>query len=147
MVDQEVSNPYFLHHSDHPGLMLVSKPLNGDNYATWHRAMTVSLNAKNKLGFIDGTLKAPSPDSNEYPTWSRCNDMVIAWIVNILEGEIGDSVLYYTTARAVWEDLRERFSQSNAPRIFQLQQEIAYLTQEQLSVAAYYTKLKALWDD
>ncbi|RVW37291.1 hypothetical protein CK203_088200 [Vitis vinifera] len=38
-------NPYFLHHSDHPGMVLVSKPLNGDNYSTWCRAMTISLNA------------------------------------------------------------------------------------------------------
>lgn len=65
-------------------------------------AMTISLNAKNKLGFVDGTLKDSSPDSaGEYPTWSRCNDMVVAWIINTLEGKIGDSVLYYMTARAV----------------------------------------------
>ncbi|KAG8377807.1 hypothetical protein BUALT_Bualt08G0072000 [Buddleja alternifolia] len=51
---------YSLHHSDHPGMVLVSKPLEGDNYSTWRRAMVISLNAKSKLGFVDGTLKAPS---------------------------------------------------------------------------------------
>ncbi|KAI9181123.1 hypothetical protein LWI28_011688 [Acer negundo] len=58
-----------------------------------------------------------------------------------------DSVIYYTTANEVWEDLRERFSQSNAPRIFEIQRDIAYLRQEQLSVSACYTKLKGLWDE
>jgi hypothetical protein len=29
-----LSNPYFTHHSDHLGLVLISKPLNGDNYST-----------------------------------------------------------------------------------------------------------------
>ncbi|XP_062028519.1 uncharacterized protein LOC133744425 [Rosa rugosa] len=96
-----------------------------------------------------GTIKAPSSETNpdDYAAWSRCNDMVHSWIVNSITPDIFDSVIYYTTAREVWEDLREHFSQSNAPRIFQIQREIAYLKQEQLSVAAYYTKLKDLWDE
>ena len=73
--------------------------------------------------------------------------MVHSWIVNALSPEISNSVIYYSTAHEVWEDLRERFSQSNAPRIFEIQRDIAYLRQEQLSVSTYYTKLKALWDE
>ena len=123
-----LSNPYFTHHSNLPGLVLISKPLNGDNYSAWRRAMTLALNAKNKLGFVNGTIKAPSKETHpdDYATWSRCNDMVHSWIVNTLNPEISDSVIYYTTAHEVWEDLRERFSQSNAPRIFEIQREIAY---------------------
>ncbi|KAL5854459.1 hypothetical protein ACOSQ4_004261 [Xanthoceras sorbifolium] len=134
-----ISNPYFTHHSDHPGL----------NYSTWKRAMTLALNSKNKLGFVDGSINSPSKtaDPENYATWSRCNDMVHSWIINTLSPEISDSVIYYTTANEVWEDLRERFSQSNAPRIFEIQGDIAYLRQEQLSISAYYTKLKGLWDE
>ncbi|KAK0598594.1 hypothetical protein LWI29_036139 [Acer saccharum] len=144
-----ISNPYFTHHSDHPGLVLISKPLNGENYSTWKRAMTLALNSKNKLGFVDGSINSPSKtaDPENYAAWSRCNDMVHSWIINTLSPEISDSVIYYTTANEVWEDLRERFSQSNAPRIFEIQRDIAYLRQEQLSVSAYYTKLKGLWDE
>ncbi|KAI5335361.1 hypothetical protein L3X38_025494 [Prunus dulcis] len=40
-----------------------------------------------------------------------------------------------------------RFSQSNALRIFQLQQDIAYLHQGQMSVASYFTKMRELWDE
>ncbi|CAL2252662.1 unnamed protein product [Prunus armeniaca] len=54
------SNPFFIHHFDHPEMMLVSKPLHGDNYTTWHCSMTVSSSAKNKLDFVDGTVKVPS---------------------------------------------------------------------------------------
>jgi len=54
-----LSNPYFTHHSDHPGLVLISKPLNGDNYSTWKRAMTLALNSKNKLSFVNGSIKVP----------------------------------------------------------------------------------------
>ncbi|KAI9176718.1 hypothetical protein LWI28_006340 [Acer negundo] len=56
----DTSNPYFTHHSDHPGLVLISKPLTGDNYSTWKRAMTLALNSKKKLGFVNGSIKTPS---------------------------------------------------------------------------------------
>jgi hypothetical protein len=132
-----ISSPYFTHHLDHPGLILISKPLNGDNYSTWERAMTLALNSKNKLGFVNGSIKALSEEINreEYAAWSQCNDMVHYWIINTLSPEISDSVIYYSTAHEVWEDLHERFSQSNAPRIFEIQQDIACLRQEQLSVS------------
>jgi hypothetical protein len=118
-----LSNPYFTHHSDHPGLVLISKPLNGDNYSTWKRAMTLALNSKNKLSFVNGSIKAPSEETDPegYAAWSRCNDMVHSWIINTLNPEISDSVIYYSTAHEVWEDLHDRFSQSNAPRMFEIQ--------------------------
>ena len=145
----DAANPYFLHHSDHPGMVLVSKPLNGDNYSTWCRAMTISLNAKSKLGFIDGTTTMPSATDkpDEHASWKKCNDMILSWILNSLSQDLADSVIFSTTAQEVWEDLRDRFSQSNAPRILQIERDIACLTQDQMTVAAYYTRLKKLWDE
>ncbi|XP_070676345.1 uncharacterized protein [Malus domestica] len=130
-------------------MMLVSKPLNGDNYSTWSRAMKISLSAKNKLGFVDGTVAQPfvKIKLDDHASWQRCNDMIIAWIINSIDLDIVDSILYMTDAYAISEELCERYCQSNAPRIFQLQQDIASLTQDQLSIAAYYTKMKSLWDE
>lgn len=71
----------------------------------------------------------------DYVAWSRCNDMVHSWIVNTLSPEISDSMIYYSAAHEVWEDLCERFFQSNATRIFEIQRDIACLQQEQLSVS------------
>ena len=145
----DVSNPLFIHHFDHPGMVLVSKQPNGDNYGTWCRSMRISLSAKNKLGFVDGTVTKPSKktDHDEFSLWQRCNDMILSWILNSLDQDIADSVIYSDTAHDIWEDLKERFSQSNVPRIFQIQRDIASLTQDQMSVAAYYTRLKGLWDE
>ncbi|KAH9717541.1 hypothetical protein KPL71_021864 [Citrus sinensis] len=113
----DAANPYFLHYSDHPGMVLVSKPLNGDNYSTWCRAMTISLNAKSKLGFIDGTTTMPSATAkpDECASWKKCNDMILSWILNSLTQDLADNVIFSSTAQEVWEDLRDRFSQSNAP--------------------------------
>lgn len=85
--------------------------------------MNLALNSKNKLGFVNDSITTPSEEANSegYATWSRCKDMVHSWIVNSLDVEIADSMIYYSTTREVWEDLRERFSQSNVPRIFEIQ--------------------------
>jgi hypothetical protein len=38
-------------------------------------------------------------------------------------------------------------SQRNGPRIFQLQKSISILTQDNMLVSQYFTRLKALWDE
>ncbi|ONI23083.1 hypothetical protein PRUPE_2G169400 [Prunus persica] len=48
------TDPYCIHHSDHPGIVLASIPLTGDNYSTWSRKVRISLSLKNKTGFIEG---------------------------------------------------------------------------------------------
>ncbi|XP_077251841.1 uncharacterized protein LOC143891076 [Tasmannia lanceolata] len=73
--------------------------------------------------------------------------MVSSWIVNACEKDLADSVVYLPSAHAVWNDLLERFSRKNAPRIFQLKKLIPNLHQDQLSLSSYYTKLKHLWDE
>lgn len=55
----DVSNPLYLHPSDHPGLILVTKTFDGTGFGAWKRAMTIALSAINKLGFTDG--KTPRP--------------------------------------------------------------------------------------
>ncbi|KAB5561469.1 hypothetical protein DKX38_006426 [Salix brachista] len=142
------SNPFFLHHGDSPGAMIVSKQLNGDNYNTWKRAMMMALLAKNKLIFVDGTLPKPS---NLYDSqglaWTRCNNMVLSWLINSVSTEIANSIIYIDDASEIWKDLQDRFSQHNGPRIFQLKKSIASLCQENNSVSGYFTTLKGLWDE
>lgn len=55
--------------------------------------------------------------------------------------------MFSTTGQEVREDLQDSFSQSNAPCIFQIKSDIACLAQDQMTVAAYYTRFKKLWDE
>ena len=139
------NDPFFVHHSNNPTAVLVSPLLTGDNFSTWLRAMTMALRAKNKSGFIDGTIKPPMNDK-ELKKWQRCNDLVSSWILNSTEADIRASILYAETAREIWTDLNDWFAQTNAPKIYQLKQLIASLKQEDTSISAY-TKMKALWDE
>ncbi|KAL6319163.1 hypothetical protein AAG906_011249 [Vitis piasezkii] len=93
----DAANPYFLHHSDHPGMVLVSKPLNGDNYSTW----LSSPRQTRRTCFVEKMQRYDS---------------------------LLDSQFTFTGPCAIERD-------------------IACLTQDQMTVAAYYTRLKKLWDE
>ncbi|KAL5572257.1 hypothetical protein UlMin_021854 [Ulmus minor] len=117
----DTSNPYFLHHSDNPGLVLVSQPLIGENYASWSHALLIALSVKNKLGFIDGSIPKPQGNDPNLHSWIRNNNIVISWILNSVSKEISASIIFSDSALDIWLDLKDRFQQSNGPRIFQLQ--------------------------
>jgi hypothetical protein len=109
--------------------------------------MIMALTTKNKVGFINETICAPIDQSlPSFNIWTRCNTMVISWLLNSVSKEIASSVIYANTAQEMWEDLKERFAQGNGPRVFEIQNAISSLTQDQSNVSAYFTKLKSLWD-
>ncbi|XP_073278715.1 uncharacterized protein [Primulina huaijiensis] len=140
------TNFYAIHHSDSPSTILVTPLLTGDNYGSWSRAITMVLRAKNKLIFVDDSLPVPS-EKDDISNWERCNDLVSSWILNSVSSNIRPSILYADTATQIWIDLKERFSQSNAPKIYQLKQSIDGFKQEGMSVSLYFTQLKSLWDE
>ncbi|GKV49000.1 hypothetical protein SLEP1_g55774 [Rubroshorea leprosula] len=99
------------------------------------------------MGFVDGTLKKPSADCPKFLAWTKCNSMVLSWILNAFSRELHDSVAYVEGVAEVWEDLKERFSQGNTSWIYELKLELATTTQQTRSVAAYFSKLKPIWDE
>lgn len=135
-------NPYYLHHSDGTNLVLVSELLTESNYTSWHQAMLIGLTVKNKLGFVDDSIEQPTGEILR--SWTICNSVVKAWILNALSKEISASVNYSDSARDMWVDLQQRYQRKNRPRIFQLKREISNLVQDQLSVTTYFAKLKTL---
>ncbi|KAG8366012.1 hypothetical protein BUALT_Bualt17G0031900 [Buddleja alternifolia] len=142
------NDPLYLHHSDQPGLILVTQQLNEENYNTWSRAMLMALNIKNKSGFVDGTVKQPPKTSiAELQQWKRCNDLVRAWIFNSISQDIGASIIYNEDSHEIWKDLKERFSSTNSVHLFHIEEAIHNCKQEGMTIGAYYTKLKGLWDE
>ncbi|XP_077237088.1 uncharacterized protein LOC143878727 [Tasmannia lanceolata] len=141
------NDPFYLHPSDNPGNILVSNLFNGENYSTWRRAMSIALTAKNKIGFVDGTITKPAPSNSSFTSWTRCNTMVLSWLINAITRDLADTIIYSDIASGVWQELHDRFSQGNAAKIFQLRRTLINLQQNQLSVLSYFNRLKALWDE
>ncbi|KAG8633622.1 hypothetical protein MANES_18G122701v8 [Manihot esculenta] len=109
------TDPYQIHSSEAPGFRLVSVPLKGPNYIYWSRAVQIALRAKKKLGFVNGTIKAPEPDSDDYEKWATADSMVVSWLLNAMSKDISDAFVfskrdesvteYYTKLKKKWDDL------------------------------------------
>ncbi|XP_060195432.1 uncharacterized protein LOC132624710 [Lycium barbarum] len=109
------ASPYSLHPSDHPGLIFVTDPLseNGENYFTWRRTFLNALHSKNKAGFVNGTVERPKENSQDLQPWIQCNAIVLSWLTNAIAKELQGSAARVETAREIWVDLEERFTQGS----------------------------------
>ncbi|CAN1221118.1 hypothetical protein LINGRAPRIM_LOCUS169 [Linum grandiflorum] len=73
--------------------------------------------------------------------------MVKGWLKTSMAKEVRSSVRFARTARDIWLDLEERFGRTSAPRIYEFRSTVALLRQEKLSVSAFYTKIRSLWEE
>jgi len=140
------SSPYHIHPSENPSSVSISPALDGNNYHSWSRSFRMALISKNKIGFLTGTIPPPDVHNSSYPSWERCNTLVMSWLLNSLSPPIAQSVIFLDRASDIWTNLRERFSQSDLLRIAELQEEIYSLKQGSRSVTDYFTTLKSMWE-
>ena len=68
---------------------------------------TNMLLAKNKIGFVDGSLPMPKEDSADLMNQRMCNAMMRGWLISTMEKKIKASVKYAITSLDIWLDLVE----------------------------------------
>ncbi|XP_074327911.1 uncharacterized protein LOC141665826 [Apium graveolens] len=110
---QNSSSPFYLHPSDKAGMKLVSMKFDGNGFADWKQSMLISLSAKNKTGFVDGSITKPVTTGSTLRAWEMCNSMMISWMLGVLDQNIARSVLqgsenisgYYTKMKMLWDQL------------------------------------------
>ncbi|GMI99394.1 hypothetical protein HRI_003608700 [Hibiscus trionum] len=145
--NDDPSSEFYIHPNENPALVLTSSLLTGSNYHGWARSMKMSLISKNKISFVDGSIKEPRKDEENYRAWVKCNNLVLSWLQRALSPEIAQSVIWIDNASELWVDLFDRFNQGDVVRISDLLQEFYSLQQGSLSVTTYHTQLKVLWDE
>ncbi|XP_038707308.1 uncharacterized protein LOC120002620 [Tripterygium wilfordii] len=128
-------NPFNLLPSDFSVSKLISLELNGANYQVWSANFTNALEARNKVGYIDGTLPIPEVEDQNHQLWKQAN------------GKILQSISTWKTTQELWSDLKARFSVSNATRVYEVMKEISNMKQGNQSVSDYHTKMKSLWNE
>ncbi|XP_039011686.1 uncharacterized protein LOC120140771 [Hibiscus syriacus] len=134
-------HPLFLNPSDTPSTPLISHQLvRLENSNIWSRSMRITLLAKNKLGFVDGSCQKDSYGPDLHPQWERCNVIVLSWILNAVSKEHSTGVVFASNAASVWDDLRERFDKDEyialvlipSSECVNSQQYSRHITQQQL---------------
>ena len=149
-VEQSVVNtstPYSLFASDNPGALITSVSFTGDNYNEWSIELTNALRAKQKIGFIDGTIPKPSPDDPKFELWSSVNSMIVGWIRSSIEARIRSTVTFISDSHKLWENLRKRFSVGNKVRIHHLKEQLVSCKQDAQTIMDYFGRLAKLWEE
>nr|GEX82373.1 putative Gag-pre-integrase domain, Gag-polypeptide of LTR copia-type [Tanacetum cinerariifolium] len=90
MIDH--NSPFYLHASDYPKQMHVNDVLTYKNYSDWEQEMMNFMFAKNKTGFIDGSIKKSETKSDKYLPWMRCDVMIKGWLTTAMEKEIRNTM-------------------------------------------------------
>lgn len=47
----------------------------------------------------------------------------------------------------LWRELEDRYDQTNKAKLYQIQKEIDDLTQGNLDITTYYSRMKKLWEE
>ncbi|KAF7814260.1 uncharacterized protein G2W53_028229 [Senna tora] len=145
---KNVECTWALHSSDQPGMVLVTSPLTRSNYLTWNIAMKISLEAKEKLGFVDHSLPAPPmADVVAYRRWKNADSMVKAWIINSISKDLADHFICFPSSQALWDELETRYGRRCGPQIYHIQRTITTIHQGDDLVSVYYGRLYKSWDE
>jgi len=93
---------------------------------TFGKAVRTALKFKNKLGFIEETLKKlvskEGEDTPKLHAWEMANSMIRSWILNFIDPKLRASIAYNDTTEFMWQNLNKLYAVSDAPKIHQPKQ-------------------------
>ncbi|WVZ13460.1 hypothetical protein V8G54_011026 [Vigna mungo] len=98
------------------------------------QSLRTALRARKKFGFIDGTLLRPKEGSADLEDWWTNNSLLVSWIMNTVEPALRSTISHMEVAQDLWDDMKERFSIMNGPRIQQLKAELIECKQKGLTI-------------
>ncbi|QHN76833.1 uncharacterized protein DS421_19g647380 [Arachis hypogaea] len=120
----DLMSPYYFHLGESPGVPLIAKVLNHQNYHRWSKDMWFALKSKNKVCFINGSIHELDKDDPSFNAWDRCNTFIVSWIKLSLSQDIAQSVLWNRKELNLWNDLKRHFHQGDVFRIADLEEEM-----------------------
>ncbi|KAF3771673.1 hypothetical protein EJ110_NYTH59828 [Nymphaea thermarum] len=119
--------------------------LDGHNYELWSRSFMLSVKGHRKKHIIEED--EPINKTEKYITWEDDDNMVMSWIMNSVQPQIASTITYYTTAKEMWDFLRQTYSQDkNVSKILQVEEELHNLRQENQDLSQYFATVKATYE-
>ncbi|KAF3772970.1 hypothetical protein EJ110_NYTH50435 [Nymphaea thermarum] len=83
--------------------------------------------------------------SGKYSSWKGDNNIVMSWIMNSVQPQIASTIVYYTSAKQMWDFLKQTYSNDrNVSKILQVEEELLNLQQGDQSLAQYFASLKSI---
>ena len=79
------------------------------------------IRGKGKIGYFTSSIKEPTEEDPKFQTWDADNSMIMSWLVNSMDSEIGQTYLFLPTAKDLWDAVTETYSDlGNSAKIYDL---------------------------
>ncbi|XP_074301329.1 uncharacterized protein LOC141632709 [Silene latifolia] len=143
----EPSSPYFDGQNDKPGDRITDVRFNLNNFDDWSYSVCTALKARRKFGLLNDTINEPKPPCTP-EDWDTVQALLVSWLMNTIEPEVKALLPNYEIPKLLWDDINDRFSIVDGPRIQKIKSGVHECRQtESMTVAMYYGKLCQLWDE
>ncbi|KAF3775973.1 Retrovirus-related Pol polyprotein from transposon TNT 1-94 [Nymphaea thermarum] len=89
----------------------------------------------------------PLTKTGKYSTWEEDNNIVMSWIMNSVQAHITPMIAYYTSAKHMWEFLKQTYSHDkNMSKVLQVEEELLKLQQGDSDLAQYFASVKSAYE-
>ncbi|KAF3785221.1 hypothetical protein EJ110_NYTH28490 [Nymphaea thermarum] len=89
----------------------------------------------------------PLTKTEKYSTWEEDNNIVMSWIMNSVQTHITPTIAYYTSAKHMWEFLKQTYSHDkNMSKVLQVKEELLKLQQGDSDLAQYVASVKSAYE-
>ncbi|RVW91952.1 Retrovirus-related Pol polyprotein from transposon RE1 [Vitis vinifera] len=113
--------------SDSSPILITGHKLNGHNYLQWSQSVLLFICGKGKDEYLTGEAVMPETTEPGFRKWKIENSMIMSWLINSMNNDIGENFLLFGTAKDIWDAAKETYSSSeNTSELFQV--ESAYMT-------------------
>ena len=104
--------------------------------------MLMFIFGKEKDEYLAGEIEIPKKEDPKFKQWKIDNHMIMSWLINSMNNDIGENFLLYGTAKEIWDAAQETYSSSeNNSELFHIEAILHDFRQETLSVTQYFNTL------
>jgi DNA-directed RNA polymerase subunit F len=120
--------------------------LNEDNYSDWSIRLKFDLRRQGLWELIEGNQTTPPPKGKEgdYSKWDMKAGKALSILALTVESKFLDKIKDASTPKEAWDALAERFAKTNEAKLQRLENELMSISQGEMSVSQYFTKVKSL---
>lgn len=122
-------------HSESHSVRITTIRLNEGNFQRWSQSVRMYIRGRGKIGYLTGDVKALEISDPSYGVWDAENSMIMAWLVNSMDEDIGANYMCYSTAKELWDNVSQMYSDyGNQSQIYELQLALGDIRQGDYSI-------------
>ena len=96
-----------------PSIHITSHKLHGTNFRRWAQSVKFFIRGREKMGWLDGSKKAPTAGDLGSEAWQDDNSMVLAWLINSMKVGESQNFILCNTAKQLWDTVNLIYSNLN----------------------------------